>query len=141
MVYIYTNIPEDKVSIKHIAIIYKTRWQIELLFNLYKRYFRIETLKGKDTRVLCELYAKLCGIVIFHALSNCMISKIHYGLSATKAFLEFKRRIRELSLILKKSINRLKNFFQNLLRAWSKFCLKDKKSTLTSLKFIHKPLT
>ena len=75
-----------------------------------------------------------------------MIPKIHYEVSATKAFLEFKRRIRELSLILKKSINRLKIFFQNLPRAWSKFCLKDKykktnKSTLTSLKFIHNPLT
>jgi len=141
-----TNIPDNKVSIKHIATIYRTRWQIELLFKLYKSHFKIENLKGRgdSSRILCELYAKLCGIIIFHSISNYMISKIPHEVSATKAFLEFRRRIKELSLALKKSINKLKNFFKDLRIAWSNFCLKDKyrktkKSTLYSLKLINIP--
>lgn len=141
-----TNIPENQVSIKHIATIYRTRWQIELLFKLYKSHFKIESLKGKSdsSRVLCELYAKLCGIIIFHAISNCLISKINQEVSMTKAFLEFKRRVPELTLAFKKSINKLKNFFKNLRIAWANFCLKDKyrktnKSTLSSLKLINIP--
>ena len=143
-----TNIPEDKVNIKYIAAIYKTRWQIELLFKLYKSYFKIEFLKGKNNsfRVLCELYAKLCGILLFHSISSYMLTEIRYELSATKAFLELKRRIRELTFALKKSLNELKKFFQNLLIAWSKFCLKDKyrkirKSTFASLLLIQNSLT
>ncbi len=62
----------------------------------------------------------------------------------TKAFLEFKRRVPELTLTFKKSINKLKNFFKNLRIAWVNFCLKDKyrktkKSTLSSLKLISTP--
>ncbi len=143
-----TNIPEHKVSIKHIATIYRTRWQIELLFKLYKSHFKIEFLKGKSnaSRILCELYAKLYGIIIFHTISNCLISKISQEVSMTKAFLEFKRRVSELTLAFKKSINKLKNFFKNLRLAWSNFCLKDKyrqtkKSTLSSLKLLTFSLT
>lgn len=143
-----TNLPEEIVSIKHIATIYRTRWQIELLFKLYKSHFKIEFLKGKSdsSRVLCELYAKLCGIIIFHAISNCLISKISQEVSMTKAFLEFKRRVQELTFAFKKSINKLNKFFKNLRLAWSNFCLKDKyrktkKSTLSSLKLINLSLT
>ncbi|MCZ6918978.1 MAG: hypothetical protein O7C60_00555, partial [Rickettsia endosymbiont of Ixodes persulcatus] len=46
---------------EHIMIIYRARWQIELLFKLYKSHAKIENLKGrsKSARVLCELYGKL----------------------------------------------------------------------------------
>ena len=122
--------------------------QIELLFKLYKSYFEIESLKGKSnsSKVLCELYAKLCAIVMFHTAISCLGSKIPYEVSIIKAFLEFKRRIRELILTLKKSVNRVNFFFRNLLVAWSKFCLKDKYkkakiSTLASLKLIPNLLT
>jgi hypothetical protein len=143
-----TNVPSSKIPLEHIATVYRTRWQIELLFKLYKSQIGIETLKGTNnsSRVLCELYAKLCGIVLFHAISNCLGTRLSNELSITKAFLEFKRRIRELLATLKKSANSLKLFLQHLLIAWSKFCLKDKyrknkKSTLHSLKSLQYILT
>jgi hypothetical protein len=41
------------------------RWQIELLFKLWKSYCRLARVAGRRReRVLCDLYAKLIGIVI-----------------------------------------------------------------------------
>ena len=41
-----TNIPENKITAEQILIIYKARWQIELLFKLYKSHIRIDHLKS-----------------------------------------------------------------------------------------------
>jgi IS4 transposase len=46
-----TNIPESKISAEHIWTIYRARWQIELLFKLYKRHIKIEIIKGKVTHI------------------------------------------------------------------------------------------
>jgi len=41
-----TNVLEDKIKSEKISSLYRTRWQIELLFKLYKSYAKIEKLKG-----------------------------------------------------------------------------------------------
>jgi hypothetical protein len=90
-----TNVPSSKISLEHIASVYRTRLQIGLLFKSDKSRIGIETLKGttnNSSRVLCELYAKLCGIVFFHAISNCLGTRLSNELSVIKAFLESKRR-------------------------------------------------
>jgi hypothetical protein len=123
-----TNIPENKVNSEYIWAIYRARWQIELLFKLYKSHLEIETLKGKSnsSRILCELYAKLCSICIFHGLTSCLELERDNEISLTKALIEFKKRVRELFLVLNRSLDHLQNFLQKLILSWSKFCLKDK---------------
>ncbi len=91
-----TNVPENKISAEQVLTIYRVRWQIELLFKLYKSHIRLDKLKGKPCRVLCELYAKLCAILIFHGIVGCTEVKKNTELSLTKAFIELKRRVREL---------------------------------------------
>ncbi|URG41005.1 IS4 family transposase [Wolbachia endosymbiont of Ostrinia scapulalis] len=135
-----TNVPENKISAEQVLTIYRVRWQIELLFKLYKSYIRLDKLKGKPCRVLCELYAKLCAILIFHGIVGCTEVKKNTELSLTKAFIELKRRVRELFLVLTK-INSLKAFLKKLTITWSLFSLKDKRrrtrvSTLTSLNLL-----
>ncbi len=55
-----TNITAIKITADQVCKIYRLRWQIELLFKLYKSHIKLESLKGrsKSARVLCELYAK-----------------------------------------------------------------------------------
>ncbi len=135
-----TNVPENKISAEQVLTIYRVRWQIELLFKLYKSHIRLDKLKGKPCRVLCELYAKLCAILIFHGIVGCTEVKKNTELSLTKAFIELKRRVRELFLVLTK-INSLKVFLKKLTITWSRFSLKDKRrrarvSTLTSLNLL-----
>ena len=64
-----TNIPPDRLSLDEILIIARARWQIELLFKLWKSSGRIdESRSNKPYRMLCELYAKMMGQLIQHWL-------------------------------------------------------------------------
>jgi hypothetical protein len=144
-----TNIPENKITSEAIMKIYKVRWQIELLFKLYKSNIEIENLKAKNNsyRVLCELYAKLCIGVIFHGIGS-LIPYLGEGIeiSQTKAILELQRRCRDLFLAIKIDIKAIENFLRALVNSWTKFSLKDKKrkkrvSTLSSLKLLTTSLT
>jgi hypothetical protein len=60
-----TNIPSDMVPKEAISVLYKIRWQIELVFKVWKSIFGIDnTRKMKYSRWLCLLYAKLLLIII-----------------------------------------------------------------------------
>lgn len=132
-----TNIPRAKIIAEQVLSIYRVRWQIELLFKLYKSYIKIENLKGrsKSFRVLCEFYAKLCVVLLFHGMTSCLEIKRDLEISLTKALLELKRRARELLLALNVSLGNLEDFLKNLVTAWSKFSLKDRhrKNRLSTL--------
>lgn len=138
-----TNISDDMVNAEHIMIIYRARWQIELIFRLYKSHAKIENLKGrsKPARVLCELYGKLCSVIIFHGLSNCVELANDREISLTKAFIELRKRSRELFLSIIGRLHDLEQFLTKLIINWEKFPLKDKYrktrlSTLNTLKLL-----
>jgi hypothetical protein len=60
-----TNVPETMLSIAQVALLYRVRWQIELVFKLWKSYAglpRTQTLRRE--RLLYELYAKMIGLVL-----------------------------------------------------------------------------
>ena len=62
-----TNVPETMLSIEQVALLYRVRWQIELVFKLWKSYAdlpRTQTLRRE--RLLYELYAKMIGLVLTH---------------------------------------------------------------------------
>lgn len=64
-----TNAPATMISLKHIYALYRIRWQIELIFKLWKSYCGLnQILSWRKERVLTELYAKMIGIVILHFL-------------------------------------------------------------------------
>lgn len=62
-----TNAPQKLLSILEVFALYRLRWQIELLFRLWKTYSLIDESSSKNHwRVLTELYAKLIAVVIQH---------------------------------------------------------------------------
>jgi len=62
-----TNVPADRLSLPEAVVLARARWQIELLFKLWKQHGRIDESRGADPwRVLCEVYAKLIAMVIQH---------------------------------------------------------------------------
>jgi hypothetical protein len=62
-----TNLSDDILSFKEVLILMKSRWQIELLFKLWKSYAKIDKSKSnKPYMILTELYAKMIGALISH---------------------------------------------------------------------------
>jgi uncharacterized membrane protein len=57
------------ISLKQVYDFYRIRWQIELIFKLWKSYGGLNhILAWRRERVLTELYAKMIAIVIVHFL-------------------------------------------------------------------------
>jgi hypothetical protein len=64
-----TNVPPAMLSWRDALVLARARWQIELLFKLWKSHGHIdESRSGKPWRVLCEVYAKLLAMVVQHWL-------------------------------------------------------------------------
>jgi hypothetical protein len=64
-----TNVPPDLLSLREALVLARARWQVELLFKLWKSHGHIdESRSGKPWRVLCEVYAKLLAMVVQHWL-------------------------------------------------------------------------
>jgi len=64
-----TNMPCDHVAGPALCTLYRVRWQIELFFKLCKSQFRLDALgPWRLQRVLCQVYARLLGLVLFQWL-------------------------------------------------------------------------
>jgi hypothetical protein len=62
-----TNAPLDLLSPADVLTLYRLRWQIELLFRLWKsETFLDESTSRNPWRVLTEVYAKLIAVLIQH---------------------------------------------------------------------------
>lgn len=64
-----TDVPPDLLSLREALVLARARWQIELLFKLWKSHGQIdESRSAKPWRILCEVYAKLLAMLIQHWL-------------------------------------------------------------------------
>lgn len=64
-----TNVPAAQLSVREAMALIRARWQIELLFKLWKDQGLVDEWSSqKPWQVLCEVYAKLLGMVVQHWL-------------------------------------------------------------------------
>lgn len=64
-----TNAPKAMLKLDEALVLGRCRWQIELLFKLWKSEGRIdESRSQKPQRIMCEVYAKLLGVIVQHWL-------------------------------------------------------------------------
>jgi hypothetical protein len=60
-----TNVPAELLSLPEALVLAKVRWQIELMFKLWKSHGLVDQWRtGKPARILCELYAKLLAMLL-----------------------------------------------------------------------------
>jgi hypothetical protein len=65
-----TNVPREMLSVDEALVLARCRWQIELLWKLWKQQGQVDTWRSaKPERILTEVYAKLLGLLITHWLT------------------------------------------------------------------------
>jgi Transposase DDE domain len=64
---VLTNVPPALLSVPEALVLLRVRWQIELLWKLWKQHGKLDTWRSyKPERILTEICAKLLGLVITH---------------------------------------------------------------------------
>lgn len=72
-----TNVPAERLTAAEAMVLTRVRWQIELLFKLWKSDGKIDAWRSaKPWRVLTEVYAKLVAMVIQHWIL--VVTSWHY---------------------------------------------------------------
>jgi hypothetical protein len=63
-----TNCDVALLTWKEVVVVYRARWQIELLFKLWKSHNRVAALEvvASPQRQMAVLYAKLIGVIVQH---------------------------------------------------------------------------
>ena len=62
-----TNCPPARLAVDEALVLYRARWQIELLFKRWKQGGLVDEWRSAQPwRILCEVYAKLLGEVLVH---------------------------------------------------------------------------
>jgi len=60
-----TNVPAALLSLEEAMVVMRLRWQIELLFKLWKSHGQLDEWRtANPARILCEVYAKLLALVL-----------------------------------------------------------------------------
>jgi hypothetical protein len=107
-----TNAPPDVLAIREALVLARARWQIELLFKLWKNEGRIDEWRSADPqRILCEVYAKLIAMVIQHwiLLVNCWVF-------ADRSLTQAAQTVRERVVCLAQGLGRVRQLVDALAR-------------------------
>lgn len=83
-----TNVPPEMLSVDEAMVVYRVRWQIELVFKLFKSHGGLDKWRSeKKWRIVCEIYGKLIAMVVQHWLLLCsgFTCLFHSLVKATKA--------------------------------------------------------
>jgi hypothetical protein len=63
-----TNCPEDLLTWKEVVVLYRSRWQIELMFKLWKSHNKLASYRtgASSAQRMAELWAKMIGVILQH---------------------------------------------------------------------------
>jgi hypothetical protein len=91
-----TNAPPALLSLPEARVLARLRWQIELLFKLWKSHGKLATSRSaKPERILCEVYAKLLAVVLQH-----WVLLVACWAIADRSLVRVVKPIRDLALLI-----------------------------------------
>ena len=96
-----TNAPPEWLSLEEAFVLGRLRWQVELVFKLWKSHLLIDEWRTRNPwRILCEVYAKLLGALLQHWILV-VTGWRQPDRSLVKATRVIRDYIRSLALVLK----------------------------------------
>lgn len=126
---VLTNVSSSHLSLKEALLLLKVRWQIEILFKLWKEYLSIDEWNSKNPwRILTEIYAKLLIALLFHWTTLFDFWK-HPDRSLFKAVKVFQKYI-TIILFNLNNIHMLASTLQRLSDCYAKSCRISKHANL-----------
>ena len=139
-----TNIPESLASADELRALYRLRWQIELIFKLWKSYARLDAIgKWRLERVLCQFYARLLALLLFQWLAMAHRWTAGGELSLPKALQFMQSKADRLILALQIGWRELDRQFLSIQNGFRRFAIKQKRrkhpSTLDLLVRVSEP--
>ena len=131
-----TNVPAPMLTFPQVLVLYAVRWQIELIFKVWKSQRALDRVAGhRRERILTEIYAKLIGVVVTHFLIG-PFRAVDHELSPVKV----QQLVRRYALRLAQSLDslgQLVTVLDKLITRCLKSALKDQRrkrlSTLQQL--------
>lgn len=121
-VVLMTNVPATILSEEQVALVYRLRWQIEILFKVWK-----QEMDWGIARVLCQFYARCLALLLFHRLVEKYSLEWDWELSWQKAFRVLKRKTQILITIVERGFRGLLTFLKRLDRRLQRFARKSKR--------------
>ena len=123
-----TNTTPTQLSLEQLMTFYRVRWQIELIFKVWKSQAKLAHLGDyRPERVLCQLFARLIGLIIFHWMMAPWRVTVDRELSMTKAFNNLQRHIIRLLDSIVHGWKTTPTVLARITQAFLKHGLKDKR--------------
>lgn len=134
-----TNVPAARLTEEHVALIYRVRWQIELIFKVWKGEMDFDYMgKWRVERILAQFYGRVIALLLFHSLLRRYQSASDWELSLKCAYRVLKRCVCELIRIVRRHFYGLGAFLKRLEQNFRRFAPHNKRrknpSTLSHLK-------
>ena len=109
-----TNVPVRVLAARSVWIVYRCRWQIELLFKRAKQQCGWEFSHGREGyRVLVEVLAKILGFIVAHWATLLRAGPLA-GVSAKKLLAKVVEYARQIRASLTKGLERIVEVLQEL---------------------------
>ena len=141
-VFFITNAPNQWLTTEQIALVYRVRWQIEILFKVWKQEMDWAVMgHWRVARILAQFYGRCLAIVLCHHLLQQFQQITDWEISWQKAYRHLKRRAEKLITLVRRNFWGIWTFLRNLDRDLRRFAGKDKRrkspSTYALLDMFH----
>ncbi len=98
-----TDAPAHLLTVEEAFVLMRARWQVEKLFDLWKRYGSLEKSRShKPWRVLCEVFAKLLGLLVQHWV---FLSSTAFWADPYRSLAKAGRTVRQRALALADAVD------------------------------------
>jgi Transposase DDE domain len=137
---IITNVPPQSLTFEQVLVMYRIRWQVELIFKLCKSQLDLDHVSGcGEARILCQLYARLILLVLLCGLTAPWRMSAAGELSLPKAFQILTCYTHPLLTCIQQAWHSISNLLANMANDFLRFAQKTqrKKSPSTLQRLIQ----
>ena len=128
-----TNVPSDIITANQVHELYSLRWQIEIIFKVWKSIFKINQIKKvKLERFMCFLYGRLIALLLSSTIvstsKSIILEEDKKEISELKAFGNLIQYFPKLSFEIFKGEFYISRILKNILSNFRRFGIKSKKN-------------